>query len=272
MELAKRSLTYLALIAMAVFMLFPFIWMVSTAVKPFGEIYTWPPRLIPHRWAFNNFPEAWKVAPFSRFFVNSFVVATVSTIMAVVLNSLSGYALAKYNFPGRNVLFFIVLSTLMIPFQVTMVPVFMTLSNMGLLNSYWGLILPGTASAFGIFMMRQFLHTIPDELIDAARIDGSGEFGIYWRIILPLTKPALAVLAIFTFMWRWNDFLWPLIVLDSEEMFTVQLGLSRFQGEYYVEWNYLMAMTLVSLIPMLVVFLLFQRYFVKGIAMTGMKG
>jgi len=272
--LPARLALHVVLLCVALFMFFPFLWMIATALRPQGHEAELS--LIPEPYlAFENFARAWNFRNGSFFFtwtVNSVVIAVVGTVLAVFLNSLSGFAFAKYRFKGRELLFYAVLATLMIPFQVTMIPVYVTIAKLGLINTYWGVILPGTASAFGIFLIRQFMQTIPDELLDAARIDGSSELGIYARIIVPLSMPAMAVLAIFTFLGRWNDYLLPLLVMNRSQMFTLQLGIVNFMGEYRAQWNLLMAVSLLSILPTIAVFLFFQRYFVRGIAMTGMKG
>jgi ABC-type glycerol-3-phosphate transport system permease component len=254
-------------------MFFPFLWMIATALRPQGHEADLS--LIPQPYlAFDNFSRAWNFRGsfFLQWTFNSVFVSIAGTVLAVVLNSLAGFAFAKYRFRGRDLLFFAVLATLMVPFQVTMVPVYVILAKLGMVNTYWGVILPGTASAFGIFLIRQFIQTIPDELLDAARIDGSSELGIFLRIIVPLSMPAMAVLAIFTFLGRWNDYLLPLLVLNRSQMYTLQVGIVNFMGEYRAEWNLLMAVSLISILPTVAVFLFFQRYFLRGIAMTGMKG
>jgi multiple sugar transport system permease protein/alpha-1,4-digalacturonate transport system permease protein len=199
------------------------------------------------------------------------LVAVLAVVFTVFINLLAGYAFAKYKFPGRDVIFIILISTLMVPLQVIQVPAFIVVSEMGLVNTVWGVVLPRGAEAFGIFLVRQFLVSIPDELIESARLDGAGEFRIFWSVVLPLCKPVIAVLVIFTFMWRWNDFAWPLVVLQEQSSFTVPLGLNFAKGLYYTDWTALMSMTLLSIIPMLVVFVIFQRSFVQGIASTGLK-
>jgi ABC-type glycerol-3-phosphate transport system permease component len=272
--LGVRIALHLVLLVVAFAMFFPFLWMLATALRPQGHEAELS--LIPEPYlAFENFGRAWSFRNggfFMTWTINSVVIAVVGTVLAVFLNSLSGFAFAKYQFKGRELLFYAVLATLMIPFQVTMIPVYVVIAKLGLINSYWGVILPGTASAFGIFLIRQFMQTIPDELLDAARIDGSSELGIYARIVVPLSMPAMAVLAIFTFLGRWNDYLLPLLVMNRSQMFTLQLGVVNFMGEYRAQWNLLMAVSLLSILPTVAVFLFFQRYFVRGIAMTGMKG
>jgi alpha-1,4-digalacturonate transport system permease protein len=268
-----KTALYVTLSVVAVLMFFPFLWMVATALRPQGHEAELS--LIPQPYlAFENFSRAWNFRGsfFAQWTFNSVFVSTAGTVLAVVLNSLAGFAFAKYRFRGRDLLFFAVLATLMVPFQVTMVPVYVILAKLGMVNTYWGVILPGTASAFGIFLIRQFIQTIPDELLDAARIDGSSELGIFFRVIVPLSMPAMAVLAIFTFLGRWNDYLLPLLVLNRSQMYTLQVGIVNFMGEYRAEWNLLMAVSLISILPTVAVFLFFQRYFLRGIAMTGMKG
>ncbi len=267
------SLPYVLLSVVAVLMVFPFLWMIATALRPAGHQADLS--LIPSPYlAFENFGRAWTYPHtlFNQYAINSIVIAVVSTVLAVALNALAGFAFAKYKFPGRTALFYLVLATLMVPFQITMIPTYVTVAKLGLINNYWGVILPGTASAFGIFMVRQFMQSIPDELLDAARIDGCSEFGIFVRIIVPLSGTVLAVLAILTFLYRWNDYLLPLLVLNRQQMFTLPIGITNFIGEYQAEWSLVMAASLISIVPTVALFLFFQRYFVSGIAMTGMKG
>jgi alpha-1,4-digalacturonate transport system permease protein len=271
--IAFRAIPYALLSVVTVLMLFPFVWMISTALRPQGHQSELS--LIPQPYlAFENFARAWTYPHtlFNQYAINSLVIAVVSTVLAVALNALAGFAFAKYKFPGRTVLFYLVLATLMVPFQITMIPTYVTVAKLGLINNYWGVILPGTASAFGIFLVRQFMQSIPDELLDAARIDGSSEFGIFVRIIVPLSRTVLAVLAILTFLYRWNDYLLPLLVLNRQQMFTLPIGITNFIGEYQAEWSLVMAASLISIVPTVALFLFFQRYFVSGIAMTGMKG
>lgn len=264
---------YVILVVISVLMLFPFVWMVTTALRPSG--YETLQTLIPQPYlAFENFVKAWNYRGtfFTQWFINSVVISVVATFMAVVLNALSGFAFAKYVFPGRDFLFICVLATMMVPFQVIMIPVYVVIAYAGLANNYWGVILPSTASAFGIFLMRQFIQSIPDELLDAARIDGASELRIFRQLIVPLTMPAIAVFSILHFLHMWNDYLLPLLVMTKRQLFTFQIGIVNFQGEYRAEWNLMMSMVLVSIVPTILVFLFFQRYFVQGIAMTGMKG
>jgi alpha-1,4-digalacturonate transport system permease protein len=209
--------------------------------------------------------------PWDQFYINSIAIALIAVVVTVFINLLCGYTFAKYRFPGRDILFLLLISTLMIPIQVIMVPEFFIVSKLGWVNSWWGVLVPRAAEAFGLFMVRQFMVSIPDELIEAARLDGAGEFTIFRKVVLPLSWPVVAVLTIFTFMWRWNDFAWPLVVLQERSSYTVPLGLSLMKGQYYTDWTGMMGMSLLSIIPMLLVFVFFQRYFVQGIASTGMK-
>ena len=202
---------------------------------------------------------------------NSVFVTFVATLLTLLLNSAAAFALSKYRFRGRTIVFGFIISTLMIPLSVVMVPAFLVVFGVGLTDNLWGVILPAVATPTGVFLLRQYMLTIPDELIEAARVDAASEFRIYWRIILPLTAPALAVLAIFSVLWRWNDFLWPLVVLTSRSNFTLQVGLNAFQGEFSVQWHYILAMAVLSLIPVTVVFMFLQRHITTGIAQSGLK-
>jgi len=259
------------LIAGALVMVFPLYWMFATAVRPRKELFSGHFDLLPSQLVWSNFSEAWGKLPFTQFYINSFAIAIIAVVVTVFINLLCGYTFAKYKFWGRDVLFLLLISTLMIPIQVIMVPEFLIVSKLGWVNTYWGVLVPRAAEAFGIFMVRQFMVSIPDELIEAARLDGAGEFTIFRRVVLPLSWPVIAVLTIFTFMWRWNDFAWPLVVLQDRASYTVPLGLSLMKGQYYTDWTGLMGMSLVSIVPILLVFIFFQRYFIQGIASTGMK-
>ena len=221
--------------------------------------------------AWDNYTEPLKRMRFDRFLGNSLFVTITATLLTLLVNSMCAFALSKYSFRGRNAIFVLVLSTLMVPVSVILIPSFLVITSLGLTNSLWGVILPPVATPTGVFLLRQYMLTIPDELIDAARMDGASEWRLYWRIIMPLAVPALAVLGIFSVMWRWNDFLWPLIVLNREEVFTLQLGLASFQGELDTQWHYLLAMTVMTLAPVVLIFLFLQKYITTGIASTGIK-
>ena len=208
---------------------------------------------------------------FGRYLWNSVFITVVATILTLLFNSMAAFALSKYKFRGRSGVFLLIIGTLMVPPAIVLVPNFLVVSELGLLNSLWGVIWPAVATPTGVFLLRQYMLTIPDELLDAARMDHASEWQIYWRIVLPLALPALAVLAIFSVMWRWNDFLWPLIVLSKNEQFTLQLALNAFQGDLVTQWHYLLAMTVITLLPITLVFAFLQKYIAQGIASAGVK-
>ncbi len=221
--------------------------------------------------AWSNYTDLFRLFSFGRYLWNSVFITVVATAIMLLINSMAAFALAKYDFRGRFSVLILVIATLMIPPTIVLVPTFLVVSKLGLINSLWGVILPGAATPTGVFLLRQYMLTIPDELIDAARMDHASEWKIYWRIVLPLSAPALAVLAIFAIMWRWNDFLWPLIVLTSNDKFTLQLALNSFQGDLMTKWSSLLAMTVLTLLPITCVFAYLQRHITTGIASTGIK-
>ena len=221
--------------------------------------------------AFDNYVTPLEKNDFLLYLQNSVFVTVMATLITLITNSMAAFALSKYRFRGRNAVMLLIVATLMVPLSVILVPLYSVISAMGLFNSLWGVILPTVATPTGVFMLRQYMLTIPDELIDAARMDKASEWQIYWRIILPLTAPALAVLAIFSVVWRWNDFLWPLIVLSRKEMYTLQVGLNVYAGELNVQWHYILAMTVVTMIPVVLVFVFLQRFITAGIAGSGLK-
>ncbi len=266
------GLTYLSLIIGTFIMFAPVLWVALSSFKTPAELYHLPPSLLPASLTLTNYTEALQQFPFLVYLRNSIFVTTVSTILTLVINSMAAFALSKYRFRGRNALFMIILSTLVVPLSVIMIPVFLVVAKLNLTNSLLGLIIPPAATPTGVFLLRQYMLTIPDELIESARIDGASEWRIYWQIVLPLAKPAIAVLAIFSVMWRWNDLLWPLIVTNRSELFTLQIGLSSFQGDNLTQWQYILAMTVLSLVPMTAIFVFLQKYLVKGIATTGLNG
>lgn len=253
-------------------MLVPFLWMVLTSLRTDQEAFAVPPKLLtPLQW--HNWHDAWGIAPFGRFFFNSAFVSACVTGGSLLINALAAYGFAKFDFKGRNVLFLCLLATLMIPYQVTMIPSFLLLKQLAWLDSYPGLIVPGLASAFGIFFLRQMMLSMPDDYLDAARLDGASEYSIFWKIVIPLVKPAIATLAVFTFLGSWNDFLGPLIVVKSDEMRTLPLAISALSaGHYVMSWPLLMAGASFVIIPVLIVYLVLQRYFVEGISLGGLKG
>jgi ABC-type glycerol-3-phosphate transport system permease component len=267
----EKWLLWLALAAGALLMMFPIYWMFATAVRPKDEVFSGAVQLLPSSLVWSNFLAALSSYPFLAWAGNTAIIAILAVCVTVFINLLCGYAFAKYRFIGRNVLFIAIVSALMIPVQVILVPIFLIDLKLGLFNHFWGVILPRAAEAFGIFMVRQYMMTIPDDLIEAARLDGAGEFRIFWSVVLPLAKPIIAVLVIFNFMWRWNDFSLPLVILTDPSVFTVQLGINLMRTPYSIEWQSIMGLGLLSLVPMLVIFVLFQRQFVQGVAGTGLK-
>ncbi|MFN8379428.1 MAG: carbohydrate ABC transporter permease [Anaerolineae bacterium] len=266
----KRWYIHLALIVGAVIMLAPLMWMITLSLKPSELTYS-PPYLIPTTFQWSNYVDAWQAANFPRYYLNTAIMALGITVGQVLFCSLAAYAFARLEFPGRNVLFFVVLITMMLPIQVLIIPSYLTVLNLGWKNTFMALIVPRMVSAFGIFLLRQYYLTLPRDLDEAAMLDGASRFGVWWRIILPLSKPALATLAIFAFLFSWNDFLWPLIVADDPDMRTIQLGLVMFQGRYSTNWTLLMAGAVTATIPTILVFLLGQRQFIESIALSGVK-
>jgi len=252
--------------------LFPVLWVLVSSFKSQTELFTYPLTIFPHHLTLENYTAAFRSGRFGVYFSNSIFVAVVSTAITILINTMAGYALSKYIFRGRDTIFFVMIATLMIPLQVIMVPIFLLEKNLGLLNTLWGIIIPPAATPTGVFLARQYMMTIPNSLIESARIDGGGEWFIFARIILPLARPIIATIAIFSFMWRWNDFLWPFIVISRQRKYTIQLALSNFVGQYNVDWSKLLSMTVIAIIPMVLVFLFFQKYFIKGLTAGGVKG
>ncbi|MFI6502898.1 carbohydrate ABC transporter permease [Nonomuraea typhae] len=255
----------------AALILLPLVWMVVASITPEAAIVRYPPSLLPGGFTTDHYTQIWGRIPFGRQFLNTVVFAGGVTAVSLLLDSLAAYALARMDFPGKNAVFVLILLLLMIPPQVTLVPLFQLLSDLDWINTYQGLIVPRATNAFGIFFLRQYFLTIPRELDEAARIDGSSEFGIYRRVILPLSGPALLTLGLFHFMYNWNDLLWPLVFTTDTDMQTLPAGLALFMGEHVIEYGLLMAGAVLTLLPMVVAFLLVQRRFIEGIATTGMK-
>lgn len=265
-------LVILALVTVAaVVVLFPLLWMVLTSLKPEADVVRFPPSLWPNRWSFDAYTNVWQRIPFGRFFLNSVIFAGGVTAISLLFDSMTAYALSRLHFPGRDAIFIMILVAMMLPFQVTFIPLYVIVHSLHLLNSFGGLIIPRATNAFGIFMLRQFFISLPRDLDEAARVDGASEFYIYSRIILPLSGPALATLAVFHFMYNWNDFLWPLLITSSTDMATLPAGLALFVGQHVVEYAVVMAGATLALLPLFVVFLFAQRYFVQGISLTGLK-
>lgn len=260
---------YLALAAGTVVVAFPFYWMIVSALKPPADMFDL--RLIPVHPTLDNVAEVLTRTQFPRWFANSLVVAAITTASVAFFDSLVGYTLAKLRFPGRTVIFVAVLATLMIPTEMLVIPWYIMSSANGWINTYWGIMFPGLISAFGIFLIRQFMSGVPDELLDAGRIDGVSEFGLYWRIALPQIKPAMAALCIFTFLGNWNAFLWPMIVIQSASMRTLPVGIALFSGEAGSAWNLIMASSTLAVLPVLAVFAVLQRQIIEGITLTGLR-
>lgn len=269
--LAPRLGRGVLLLVLSALFLFPVVWIILSAFKAQSELFTYPLTILPVNPTLGNFFDAFSRGDFPLYFRNTTFVTVVATAITILINVMAGYALSKYWFRGRDLIFFVMIATLMIPLQVIMIPIFLLLRDLGLLNSLWGIIIPPAATPTGIFLARQYLLTIPDSLIEAARIDGGGELFIFARIILPLAKPIVATIAIFSFMWRWNDFLWPLIVISNKKVMTVQLALANFVGQFQISWASLLAMTTITMIPMITVFIFFQKYFIRGITAGGVK-
>lgn len=265
------GVSWLIVAVAAVAMLVPFVWMLSVAFRPSSDLYADPARLWPGSWSLHGVHAVLDQLPFARLILNTFVFAGGTSVLLLLFDSMTAFALARLSFRGRNVLFVLILATLMVPFQVTIVPVFLTLFHLGWLNSYQGLIVPRATSALGIFLLRQFFLQLPRELDDAARIDGANNFTLYWRVILPNAKPALASLFIIQFAALWNDFLWPLVVTNNINKQTLPAALTLFSSQSGVDHAALMAGAAISLAPLAIAFLLLQRFFVQGVATTGMK-
>jgi multiple sugar transport system permease protein len=270
---------HLVLIPATLVLIFPFFWLLVTSLETSSEALHFPPVLIPHVLRFANYSDALNSAPFGRFFINSAVVAVLTVLCNLVLCSLAGYAFARFRFLGRAALFLVIMATLMVPFQVTMIPQFIITKWLGVhvlaavgIDHIGALILPNAATAFGIFFLRQFFRTLPLEYEESARVDGASRLTVLVRIVLPLATPALATLAALTFLDSWNNFLWPLIAITSTNEMTLPLGLATFQGAHATEWTLLMAANVMSLVPMLAVFFLAQRYFIRSVASTGLAG
>jgi len=260
------------LLATSFLMIFPLLWMFLGAFKNNNEVIQMPPTLLPSSVNFDNFKTISELFPIGRFLFNSVFVAVIATLLQVLFCAMAAYAFAKIKFKGREIVFTIFLVTMMIPSQLTMITLYRIFVGLGISNSYLGLILPGTYNALGIFLMRQHMSTLSDSFIEAALVDGSTQFRIFWRIILPLCKPALATVGILGFMSAWNTFLWPLIIISDTNLSTLPLGLSKIQGRWTTEWNLLMAGDVISTIPILIVYLFTQKYFIKSLAHSGVKG
>ncbi len=265
-------LSQILLTVVLIIFLVPFIWMIATALKPASEVFASPPQLLGSELRFENFSEAWSYVPFGRYMVNGMAVAVLGTILVCVTSILAAYAFARLEFRGRELIFLLYLVTLMVPQEVMIVPMFILMQEFGWTNSYQALILPWAFSAFGTFLLRQFFLNIPKELEEAALVDGASRMRILLAVVLPIARPAVAVLAVFTFINYWNSFLWPLIITNSTEKFTVPVGLNGFLGQQGSQWHLLMAASTISMLPTVIMVLLLQRHLVRGIALSGLGG
>lgn len=277
---------HLIMAAIALLWVFPFLWMLIGAIRPDRETFQWPPKLLPSEIIWTNFTRVLERASFARYFSNSLILALAEMVGVVVLGAMAGYAFARLRFPGDKVLFYLLLAKMMVPTQATLIPLFLLIKKVplaggnnimgaggtGWLNSWAGLITPHLVTAFSIFMFKQFFSTLPKDTEDAARIDGCSEWQLYWRMVLPQSGPVLATMALFSFQHGWNSFLWPLVSTTKEHMRTIQIGLTAYQQTHGSDWGLLMAGSTLAALPILIVFLIGQRYFIRGISMSGLKG
>lgn len=266
-----KAVLYAILILLSISMLIPFLWMISSSLKTTQEMFASPPTWIPQYIAWENYSYMFQAAPWLRYFGNTFFISVLTILGQLVTCSMAAFAFARLRFKGRNLIFLIYLGTMMIPFQVVMIPQFKIVKMLGLVNTHWSLIVPGIFNAFGTFLLRQFFQTIPRELEEAAKIDGCGYPRIFWEIVLKNSKPAIVTLVVFTFMNTWNDFQRPLIFLNNDQLWTLSMGLAKFQGTYVTQWNQMMAGALITMVPVLVLYIFAQKYFVQGIVMSGLK-
>ena len=264
-------LVYLLCVLVALITLVPFVWMILGSLKSATEVTQFPPTLFPDTFVWQNYVEVFTSVPFLRYIFNSFVVASTVTFVALIFHAMAGYSLARLEYPGRDWFFIGIVITLMIPFSVTLIPTFILVRSLGWLDSYAGLIIPSIFNAFGIFLLRQFYLGLPGELEEAALLDGATPAGIFFRIALPLSRPILATLAVFFFLYNWNNYLWPLVVTRSEEMQVIQVAIAGFAGEYATQWQLIMAGSTVAAVPGLILYLFLQRYLIEGIKLSGLK-
>lgn len=270
----SKSIIYIILLFISFVCLVPFYWMIRSSLMDMSQIFTMPPIWIPNPIKFSNYKEALTMLPFGRYFFNTLFVVVFTVLGTVITSSLCAYSFSRIEWKGRDTVFGILLTAMMIPFAVTLIPTFIGWQKLGVVNSYAPLIVPAWfgGGVFNVFLLRQFFRTIPKELDEAARIDGAGHFTIYSKIIMPLSKPSLIVVSLFSFMGSWNDFLGPLVYLNDGDKFTLSLGLMQFQGMYSAQWQYMMAAATVVLVPIVIIFFIGQKYFIEGISMSGMKG
>lgn len=272
-DVSKKLLVYALLLFVAVIMVGPFIWLLSTSLKSGGEnVFTYPPQLIPEQATFGNYIEVMNTFPFARYLFNSVVVTIFTVFLTVLFCTLAAYPLARMNFRFKKTIFFLIISTMMIPFQLLMIPVYIISMNLGLQNTYAGMILPNITTAFGVFLMRQAFTVVPYEMDESARMDGANTLQILFRILVPLVKPSMATLAIFTFITAWGDFLWPLIIISDQDMFTLPLGLNMLSGTFTSNWRLISAGAVISMAPVVILFMFVQKYFIGGIMKGAVKG
>jgi multiple sugar transport system permease protein len=268
-----RWLITLAVACGAIIVFFPFFWMAVTSLKTAPEIQRVPLQIAPDNWLnLNNYIEVFKREPFLRYLLNSAIVSSIAAVSSVVVSSLAGFGFAKYRFPGRDFFFLAVVGIMMVPFQSVVVPLYVWMNDLGLLDTYMGIVAPDLVSVFGVFLMRQAIEMIPNDYIDAARIDGCSELRIFFSVILPSVKPAIATLLIIKFMWSWNEFFWPMVVISSPQMKVVTMGLMSFTNMYFIEYNLLTAAAVISILPILLIFITLQRWVVQAVVMSGLKG
>ncbi|MCL5045363.1 MAG: carbohydrate ABC transporter permease [Actinobacteria bacterium] len=268
----KQVLFYSILTLGAIWMLFPFLWMLSTSFKTNVGALSMPPKLIPDPFTWANYRRVAEVFPVGRFFLNSVLVSVAATLGQILTASMAAYAFSRMEWKGRDAVFLVYLGTLMIPQQVTLTPLFILMRWLGWTDTYQALIFPGLFTAFGTFLLRQYFLTLPRALEEAAFVDGASHWTVYWRIVLPLAKPALSTLAVFSFMGNWNSFLWPLVVTSDPKLMTLPVGLANLQGRWYTDWNLVMAGAVINVLPMVLVYLVAQKQFIKGVTMSGIKG
>lgn len=270
-KILYKAVIHIILIVLSITMLVPFLWMISSSLKTTQEMFASPPTWIPQYVAWENYSYMIQAAPWVQYFANTFFISALTIAGQLITCSMAAYAFARLRFKGRNLLFLIYLGTMMIPFQVVMIPQFKIVKVLGLVNTHWSLIVPGIFNAFGTFLLRQFFLTIPKDLEEAAKIDGCGYPRIFWEIVIKNSKPAIITLVVFTFMNTWNDFQRPLIFLNDDSLWTLSMGLAKFQGTYVTQWNQMMAGALITMVPVLVLYIFAQKYFVQGIVMSGLK-
>lgn len=268
----KGAVVYSILLVISFFVLLPLVWAVSASLKPLEQIFRFPVTWIPERITLDNYIRGWQAANFNRYFLNSLFVTIASTLGVLLFSAMTGFALSKFRFAARGVLYGVVIATMIIPIQVRVVPLYLIVRSLGWINTYFALIVPSLMTSLGIFMMTQFIKYLPGELFDAARIDGCGELTILFRIVIPLSKPGLAALAIINYMTVWNEFFWPLVVIDRDSMRTLPLGMTHFMGEHFIEYGQFFAISLLVILPMVAVFLIFQKHFIETAAISGIKG